>query len=411
MQTRYKATLALALSIAGFLLSSPYAESGFAGGLIYHGFLAAMVGGLADWFAVTALFRRPLGIRYRTDILRRNRSRIMQALVDFASSDLLNVANIMTVVREQNMARMMMDYLTQRGGRERLKAVLNQVLLTAAQTMDVRAVARRLEPAARELLKATAVEKLIVRLLTMLGEKRCSQTIFPALARVGKQMLSAPALQALLLAHITVLRKQYEGNSFGRSFLIGVLDLSDEKILQLVNQRLLNWLEAIARGEESSYQQAVAWLEQTMAALAQEPQLLQALHQWKVRQIDGWPLEDTLTDWLEKLLRTKHPIWMAEVDQFVDDKVDLFLTNESLQKHYDAMVKRLIEQELTARHAVISGLIQTRLDELSDDKLVEFVETRIADDLQMIRINGSIVGSLVGMLLFTIVFGVERMCG
>ena len=75
------------------------------------------------------------------------------------------------------------------------------------------------------------------------------------------------------------------------------------------------------------------------------------------------------------------------------------------------MAKNIIEHELTVRHDVIADLIRTRLDELSDDNLIEFIETRIADDLQMIRINGSIVGSLVGMLLYTIVFCVERVCG
>ena len=411
MQTKYKATLALALSVLGFFLSSPYAEAGFAGGLIYHGFLAAMVGGLADWFAVTALFRKPLGISYRTEILRRNRPRIMQALVDFASADLLNVENIMAVVREQDMARMMMDYLTQRGGRERLKLVLNEVLRAAARTMDIRDIARQLVPVFQGLLKNVAIEKLAVQFLTMLGEARCSRQLLPALARIGRQVLAAPVVQALLQEHITMLRQQYEGKSFGRSFLIGVLNLSDEKLLRLLNQRLQGWLDAMESGESQAYAQAAAWLEQSMALLGQEPRLLESLRQWKNQRIDALHLEDSLADWLEQTLKAEDPDWLKEVDQFVDDKVELFIANEAWQKRYDAMAKNIIEHELTVRHDVIADLIRTRLDELSDDNLIEFIETRIADDLQMIRINGSIVGSLVGMLLYTIVFCVERVCG
>ena len=71
MQKKQKANLALAISAAGFLGTLP--AGGFWGGLLHHGFLAATVGGLADWFAVTAIFSKPLGISYRTDILRRNR--------------------------------------------------------------------------------------------------------------------------------------------------------------------------------------------------------------------------------------------------------------------------------------------------------------------------------------------------
>ena len=208
-----------------------------------------------------------------------------------------------------------------------------------------------------------------------------------------------------------MLRQQYEGKSFGRSFLIGVLNLSDEKLLRLLNQRLQGWLDAMESGESQAYAQAAAWLEQSMALLGQEPRLLESLRQWKNQRIDALHLEDSLADWLEQTLKAEDPDWLKEVDQFVDDKVELFIANEAWQKRYDAMAKNIIEHELTVRHDVIADLIRTRLDELSDDNLIEFIETRIADDLQMIRINGSIVGSLVGMLLYTIVFCVERVCG
>ena len=76
MQKKNKANLALGISAAGFVGTLAAGGSGFAAGLFHHGFLAATIGGLADWFAVTALFRKPLGISYRTDVLRRNRKRI-----------------------------------------------------------------------------------------------------------------------------------------------------------------------------------------------------------------------------------------------------------------------------------------------------------------------------------------------
>ena len=146
LQKKSKANLALAISAAGFLGSLP--AGGFFGGLVHHGFLAATIGGLADWFAVTAIFRKPLGISYRTDILRRNRGRIMDALVTFASDDLLSVENIMQVVREQEMATLLVDYLEHRGGHERLRQVVDDVVLKAVNTIDTARVAGEVAPAA-----------------------------------------------------------------------------------------------------------------------------------------------------------------------------------------------------------------------------------------------------------------------
>ena len=101
---KYKATAALAVSVAGAIGTSSLAQAGLLGGMVHNGFLASTVGGLADWFAVTALFRKPLGISYRTEIIVRNRQRIMQAVVDFAANDLLASANIMKFVNQQDVA-------------------------------------------------------------------------------------------------------------------------------------------------------------------------------------------------------------------------------------------------------------------------------------------------------------------
>lgn len=73
------------------------------GGLIHHACLAAMIGGCADWFAVTALFHRPLGIKYRTEILKNNRERLMTALVEYISTDLLSAENILEDFLEQEL--------------------------------------------------------------------------------------------------------------------------------------------------------------------------------------------------------------------------------------------------------------------------------------------------------------------
>ena len=74
-------------------------------------------------------------------------------------------------------------------------------------------------------------------------------------------------------------------------------------------------------------------------------------------------------------------------------------------------MKDFLESELEKHHELIPGLIRERLAEFSDDALVEFVEDKVQDDLQMIRINGSIVGSLVGMGLYVLVWAAERVWG
>ena len=97
MRKENQANLALAISVFGAVGTAGQGSSLLVS-TIHHGFLAATVGGLADWFAVKAIFGRPLGISHRTDILRRNRARIMESLVQFSADVLLSKQNIKEVI-------------------------------------------------------------------------------------------------------------------------------------------------------------------------------------------------------------------------------------------------------------------------------------------------------------------------
>ena len=67
-------------------------------------------------------------------------------------------------------------------------------------------------------------------------------------------------------------------------------------------------------------------------------------------------------------------------------------------------IKGWMAKELEIHHHTITNMIEERLKGLSDEELVEFTEEKVADDLQMIRINGSVVGSLAGMALYIVVY-------
>lgn len=411
MQKRYKADLALGISAAGFLGTLGVSGTGFLPGLLHHGFLAATIGGLADWFAVTAIFRKPLGISYRTDILRRNRKRIMDGIVKFASDDLLSVEHIMHVIREQDTGSLMSDYLAHRGGRERILQTIDEVLLQTVNGMDSARIARELAPSVREGLKAFPLERVLASLLEILSEDQHSRHILHSLLTIGKQVLYAPAMQQVLLDNIEVLRKEYEKNSLTRGLVLGVLDLDDEHILALLNERLERWLGQMLRGESESYASVKAGLEMMLRQFSQDASLHDVLRGWKEQYLDRMDIEALLTNWLDANVKGENPFWIPHLNAFLDQQIDHFIGSHAWQRRFDAFLKDFLESELRKHHVLIPGLIRERLNEFSDDQLVTFVESKVQDDLQMIRINGSLVGSLVGMGLFLIVSVVERMWG
>jgi len=410
MQKKNKANLALGLSAAGFL-GTLGVQGGFGAGLLHHGFLAATIGGLADWFAVTAIFRRPLGIAYRTDILRRNRPRIMEAIVRFASEDLLSTENIMKVIREQDTAALMVDYIQHRGGRERVREVASQVLLRGINALDTDRVARELAPSIRDGLQSLPLENILMDLVRLLAEEKHSRGILHSMLTIGQEVLAAPAFQQVMLSHISLLRKEYEGDSAGRAFVLELMDLSDEKMLAILNEKMQSQLQELLSGQTQSYASLKAGLETMLMNFSRDESLHKLLKEWKDNLVGKLELEPLLSRWLEANVKGEEPFWLPGLRSFVDSNLDNFVNSAEMQQRFDAKLKDFLEAELAKHHRLIPGIIRERLEEFSDDELVEFVEDKVQDDLQMIRINGAIVGALVGMGLYILVTLAERMWG
>ena len=93
-QAKHIAGISLAAMGTGFIATLPFQHTGI-GQVLQGGFEAGLVGGLADWFAVTALFRHPMGIPIpHTALLPKNRERVIQALVNTLENDWLNKQSI-----------------------------------------------------------------------------------------------------------------------------------------------------------------------------------------------------------------------------------------------------------------------------------------------------------------------------
>ena len=91
-RSHHLATISLSIMGIGFISVLPFQRSLW-GTILEGGFESGLVGGLADWFAVTALFRHPLGIPIpHTALLPKNRTRITQAIKSMVEKDWLTKA-------------------------------------------------------------------------------------------------------------------------------------------------------------------------------------------------------------------------------------------------------------------------------------------------------------------------------
>ena len=412
MRKSYKATSALILSVAGFAGTYPYAAS-FFGGLLNSGCLAAMIGGLADWFAVTALFHKPLGISYRTEILVRNRERLMQALVEFAGSDLLSVANIMKVVRREDLVQMILQYLNKYDGREKLKQAVNQFVDAVLAEMDTKRIGRELAGTVKNSLGKIDLPEIGLQVLREALQPKYSDRAMEFIVDHAGQLILDPAVQAILQKNVATIKADYESGSTSRKLMLDMFDLSDERLAEIVTGQLLRYIEGLKDPEHTVRQRLGKWLTEQVAGLAKNPQYRRLIMDWEKDLVENkLPIAERIADYLDRQLKgTRKDMLSAErgINIFIDARIDQLAVDESLQHELDHRLKAGLESFICSKHGFVLQVIRERLHAFSDGALVEFVETRIADDLQMIRINGSLIGALVGMLLYVMTFMAERM--
>ena len=411
MKKRGLATAVLAASAAGaagfgWLASS---SGGFLPGLLAHGCLAATIGGLADWFAVTAIFRKPLGISYRTEILRRNRPRIMRALAEFSGDDLLSREHVMESLAKQDFSEMLAQYLTERGGRERLFALADEVFTHGVGTLEMREVAAVLAPPVRRVFSDLRLDEMAGEALASALTPEMRGRALRALATIARKVWRDGELQAMLLASIGNIKKAYVGDQTMRASLFDLEELSDERLLERLNEYAATWTDELERGEGEMYARFSGWFDGFLRGGAQREQLLAAVRRWQAEQVEQADIADTLARALE-LLRTNCLLdWRQKLRGYLEQRIEAFLSDTEARARFNAWVLRWFDGLLAAHHGELPQMMERQLAKMTDDELVELVETRVEDDLQMIRINGAVVGSVAGMLLYLLTAAAERM--
>lgn len=452
MQNKTKATLTLATSAilaAGTLPGlSPLANLATTGAanfflnLFNHGFIAATIGGMADWFAVTALFRKPLGISYRTEILKRNRGRITDAIIEFVEKDLLTPQNIMDLVKGEDTAKLLIDYLENHGGRDKIKILVNDILKELFANTDSKKISEAVAPILEGEMKNLDAEKVIDAAIKVITGERHSRKILTTLLETAGKILRSEHMQESLAKKITQLREAYEGDSTGRALVLSSMNLTDEKILTILNETVekkisdttallnirgvvdnknadsaKNLLDAFAsfvknaalnfdaKNFQDNLQKIIGekfnsanyiepWINVNVKGEV-DPAVIQKIQ----RQTAANPQHSRVVK-----IQQQPPIWQQPVFSLIDSKIDDFIKSPVLQGKFDTLIKNLIDNMLAEYHGQIPNLIRERLGKWNDDELTDFVESHVADDLQMIRINGSVCGGVVGMLLYVVAF-------
>lgn len=404
-----KATFILGVVSLGFLTSYPFQHT-FVGGLLAGGFGAAMIGGLADWFAVTALFRRPLGIPFRTAIIPRNREKIFQALVYMVENQLLMKVNIKNRLNEYDIAGTLVKVMLEHGGKNVVKRMLYSFIHDIIAQVKPNKLGEVIDEVVRNTVYKTQIALYVINGAEWLIKNSYDDKLIRFFINQCVLLTEHEQVKSLFADYFKVVRQRYEQGMKRRKFFNQLLKLSSEEVGAMGQQALMAILTALEDQQHPLRIRFKQWLQQWLNAKRTDVVFQQHIEEWvqqllkqtNIAQYAARYIADFCTG---ALLNNRQTVkWLELIFNEFDKMIMDFAQNDHEREKFDQDVKNMVSQWLDTYHEEIGKMVMDNLNKFTDVMLVHFIENKVGNDLQMIRINGSVVGGLVGAVLFLVTF-------
>jgi uncharacterized membrane-anchored protein YjiN (DUF445 family) len=377
--------------------------------VVAAGFEAAVVGALADWFAVTALFRHPLGLPIpHTNILQRRRVELIEGIVRIVEEDWLSPDVIAARLARLAPSDLVTDWLRDPHHVERLAAPLRDLLRGLARTLGEDEVAqfidRALQRQLRDLPVDAATGRWLARAVTAESTSVAFGTVAASLANLAERPRTADQLYWWLDRSARALR---EG---GRRFVPFVLRrrIVQEKIVEAACDYAGAELRSAAADASHPLRRVVLdgfrrfadrLADGDPAALAQAERLRTAL----LESLEAGPIVrdvlGRLRAQLEQDLDDPDGALAELVHRKVRDGILERLDDPERRARFDDWVRRTADDLLRRYHHKIGETVRENLESLDPGVFVAQIEDRVSADLQFIRLNGAVVGGLVGVAI------------
>ncbi len=358
---------------------------------------AAMVGGIADWFAVTALFRHPLGIPIpHTAIVPSRKDRIGTALGNFVQRNFLQRDVVASKLAAMKLGERAARWLAEPANSRRIARHVATGLSGAVNVLR------------DEEVQAVADKAVVARLRTM--------QVAPLLAR-GFELLTAGGRHQSLLDDALRLAARFVGEN-------------EELIRDKIKAESPWWVPGMV--ENRLHDRIVTGVESTLASVSADPEhplrkrydeavqrfveslrtspdVIARAEELKLEFLEHPSVSDFSREvWTDVKGRiTRYATRLSEETQAEPDAIERWLSgiggkvlsDPALSAKVDGWVVEIVTYAVEQAREEVSALIATTVAQWDADATSAKIELQIGRDLQFIRINGTVVGGLVGLLL------------
>lgn len=360
---------------------------------------AGMVGGLADWFAVTALFRRPLGLPIpHTAIIPTKKDQMGASLGEFVGSNFLADDVVREKIRSLDAAKRAGTWVAQEENAERVTAELATV--------------------AHGMLKILRDDDVKAGLEALLRERLGTVQFGPPLGRLLEQVVADGAHHQLVEVLISRGRDWVVEN---RTLIMEIVTkqapdwsprFADEMVAARIHNELVRFVTAVHDNPSHQVRQSIdRMLRELSWDLRHSPEMQIKVDNAKNRVLDHPEVKAALGNiWnsakvmLSEATETPDSELRRRVCAQIAEFGQRLATDEGLQAKTNQRIENIALHIVGNYRGELTAVITDTVARWDGQETAQKIELQVGRDLQFIRINGTVVGALAGLAIHTVTY-------
>lgn len=358
---------------------------------------AAMVGALADWFAVTALFRHPLGLPIpHTNLIENSKQQLGDNLGGFVVENFLSPQNIRPYIQKLKISTFAGEWLGKEKNQEILIRNISDIVLDILNKLDDAEVSHFISRKVSEMAGDVKLNKIVGNGIAYIMEKNDHQRMVTSLSSQIKNYI---------LENSELIKDRVRKGSY--TFIPAFVD---NKIADKVTSGLSDFFAEIEEDPTHEIRDLITKrIQEFSLNLAEDPQWEKEFTSIKNDLLQPEKLNEYSRDIWASIKKTvmeelqqEHSALKTYLSKNLNEFALNLNTNETLQAKIDNWVRVTAYKYILKNTHQFGNLISSTVGNWQGKELSEKLELEVGKDLQFIRVNGTIVGGLVGLIIYTV---------
>ena len=385
---------------------------------------AALVGGVADWFAVTALFRKPLGFPYHTAILPRRRDSLIRAITVMVQKEFFSRRKIFRHIEKIHLLPMLQAFLHKKETEDQLTGTVLHFIRAAFLRKNNKKAITYLSARLKQLLLREDPSELMNRFAVLSAANGWDQQALSRISSLLAREVSSEETRQSIRDALAELEREKLGDGLLSRLLEVTNTVNLDEGAELIQRHTCHVLAELGRDDSPLQKNAVVLMRDCLSDLRQDAELMHLARQLQERLAYELPIDETIARLFRGMRKHVQMDLKREVDP-IAEHMPAFYTHLQTILHIEYQHMLLLVEErpelqkiiakvlydLLARSALhaqtlVGVVVSNVLSRLTDEELNHLIYDKVEEDLLWIRVNGSLVGGCIGLFLFvgTLIF-------